>query len=135
MLSDRIDKGMALLDRKNTDWIWRINLDDLDQGCSAYCVLGQLYDDFYDGVGELNIYSYGRPYRAAYEHGFCTWLGMIIGNPPKWVRCMIDWMHLILYKRHTKMWKRKILAQRFTEQWAHNLVLSLEAKKQEELVY
>jgi hypothetical protein len=44
---------MELLDLKMPDWAGRIDLDVLDLGDWNYCVFGQLYEDFLDGVEQI----------------------------------------------------------------------------------
>jgi hypothetical protein len=52
----RVQAGMAFLDTAlGPDWVRRINVSRLDINANCYCVLGQLYGDYYEGRIRLGI--------------------------------------------------------------------------------
>jgi hypothetical protein len=46
----RIDKGVAYLNRTNPKWYENIELNNLDLKSPFSCVLGQVFDDFWEKV-------------------------------------------------------------------------------------
>lgn len=51
----RAERGAELLDRVSPGWHEKIDPDILYMMCTKYCVLGQLYGDFSDGLVALGI--------------------------------------------------------------------------------
>lgn len=66
MISERVARGVALLDSVEPGWFHRINVDALDVSQYDRCVLGQLYRDYSFGIKALGI----LPREQAAEHGF-----------------------------------------------------------------
>lgn len=63
-MKDKIKAGMALLDEQApllpdylTNWRDRIDILALDMGDGGWCVLGQLFDDYLDGMLLLGLYK------------------------------------------------------------------------------
>ena len=48
-------RGAEFLDEKDPKWAQKVNLTTLDLGSQFFCVLGQLYGDFYDGALTCNL--------------------------------------------------------------------------------
>lgn len=49
-----VEAGARLLDEElGTDWVHEVDLETLDLNSVRYCVLGQLYEHYIDGVREL----------------------------------------------------------------------------------
>lgn len=67
--SPRIERGAALLDQNAPGWERTIDLDQLSLSSTSYCIVGQVYGDYIDGLHVLNGDAEKRP--AAY--GFTTW--------------------------------------------------------------
>ena len=66
----RLERGIALLDRKHPGWENEIDLDALDLSNVRYCVLGQVYGDFGDGLRQINE---GLNWSSASQFGFMAW--------------------------------------------------------------
>lgn len=70
-MKESVNRGAELLDRVMPDWRSKINVDTLNMGSPADCILGQLYGLYHEGLyklglteGEdrfLNGFSYGGP--------------------------------------------------------------------------
>lgn len=98
-IEQRVDNGIAILDKNVPDWLSKIDLNTLDLGGNSSCVLGQV-------VGGFSSFK-GRKLRGNndYENGFFSMenpsLGMIDRN---------------LYSEEsaklTVIWKAKILELR-----------------------
>lgn len=58
-ITERVDRGAALLDEKRPGWWRHIDLDRLDIASACDCVVGQLGDGFYLGfvVDELDLHG------------------------------------------------------------------------------
>lgn len=52
--SPRIERGAAVLDQNAPGWETKISLDHLDLANASYCVLGQVYGDYDNGLRELD---------------------------------------------------------------------------------
>ncbi|MCA9364669.1 MAG: hypothetical protein KC736_02140 [Candidatus Moranbacteria bacterium] len=50
-----VRKGVAFLDASFPGWCWIVNTEKLDAFHPRWCVLGQLYGDFYEAVRCLHI--------------------------------------------------------------------------------
>lgn len=61
----RVKKGAALLDRKATGWHEVIDTGRLDMNSPLYCVLGQVYNEFFYGIVKL-----GLSYHDTVKYGF-----------------------------------------------------------------
>lgn len=77
MYEEEIARGMALLDDQEPGWYKKISLKELALGSTSYCVLGQVYGDFDDGIRQLfdgdehdGVYSETGPYKFVRSHGF-----------------------------------------------------------------
>lgn len=55
ILDPRVERGAALLDEKVPGWAARVDVDTLALFDCTFCVLGQLFGDFGDGLDELDI--------------------------------------------------------------------------------
>jgi len=53
--SPRIERGAALLDTAAPGWEGKIDLNTLDLSSGWYCVVGQVYGDYIDGLAELKM--------------------------------------------------------------------------------
>lgn len=53
--SVRAAAGAVYLDERDPGWHNSIDLDDLDLGCGAKCILGQLYDGYGPGLVAAGI--------------------------------------------------------------------------------
>ena len=67
MISERVARGVALLDRVEPGWFHRIDVNALDVSQYDRCILGQLYKDYRLGLSAL-----GLTQDEATEHGFQT---------------------------------------------------------------
>ena len=67
--SPRIERGAALLDQTAPGWDRQINLNTLDLAHNRYCIVGQLYGNYADGLRVLDGMAEKRP--ASF--GFLTW--------------------------------------------------------------
>ena len=56
-IDERVTKGAALLDQRIPGWREMIDRDALDIDSCVWCILGQLYGDFPDGVRLLGIFD------------------------------------------------------------------------------
>lgn len=65
MISERVARGVALLDSVEPGWFHRVDVDALNVASSKYCVLGQLFRDYSLGAKALGLDQDG-----AAEHGF-----------------------------------------------------------------
>lgn len=76
-LQERVQRGMALLDKKRPGWRESINTEILDLSDGYCCVLGQVYNHFITGSHGLGLVHSGEedPYTPQEEqnllsHGF-----------------------------------------------------------------
>jgi hypothetical protein len=53
--AERVARGAALLDGRRPGWAEAVDLDELELSSCQYCVLGQLYGDFYAGRTALGL--------------------------------------------------------------------------------
>jgi hypothetical protein len=65
--SPRIERGAALLDEHAPVWPTKINLDTLNLSDCTYCVLGQVYGDYEDGLRALDGEAETSPERFGFE--------------------------------------------------------------------
>lgn len=65
MISERVARGVALLDRVEPGWFHRIDVNALNVANNRDCVLGRLYGDYSLGAKALGLNQDG-----AAEHGF-----------------------------------------------------------------
>ena len=49
------EKGAALLDRVKPDWADKIDLDTFDLSSTIYCIIGQLYPRYHEGLEALGL--------------------------------------------------------------------------------
>lgn len=71
-IAERVARGAALLDREKPGWAARINERELNLGCCADCILGQVYGDYHrgrDALG-LGVEPFQWTDKHAAEHGF-----------------------------------------------------------------
>lgn len=88
MFEMQISKGVEYLDKDlGPSWIDRISLEELDLVDCYYCIIGQLYGDFFDKFFSTN---------HAVEFGFCI---------PYTTRGFLGHTE---YKQLTQEWKEKI---------------------------
>lgn len=73
----RVEQGIELLDKVDTRWRDKIDLEELDLGDTGKCVLGQVYGDWWSGVtflfdeGNMTDIPYSTNLRdASVEYGF-----------------------------------------------------------------
>jgi hypothetical protein len=50
-----VERGMQFLDERISNWIDAIDIDSLLLSSCKKCILGQLFNHFYDGVYHLHI--------------------------------------------------------------------------------
>lgn len=62
-----VGDGAALLDVQRPTWYLEIDLETLDISSLRYCVLGQIYGAFHDGMKELDF-----DVDRCVAHGFCA---------------------------------------------------------------
>lgn len=70
---ERVAAGAKLLDENEGGWAKRINMTVLDMGEADFCVLGQLYGNYWDAVAEkerVTLDGKVEPTSTAYELGF-----------------------------------------------------------------
>lgn len=48
----RAAAGAKMFDTKEPNWFLRINVGLLDMGCNSRCIIGQLYEDYFDAIRE-----------------------------------------------------------------------------------
>ena len=65
--SPRIERGAALLDTAAPGWEGKIDLNTLDLSSGWYCVVGQVYGDYIDGLAELNGEAEEQPWKYGFE--------------------------------------------------------------------
>lgn len=87
--SEEIAKGIALLDAKDPGWVNLISVDALTMSDVHNCVLGQLYGDYYDGVGILLLDDYTS------DCGFDV-SGEKLRLPAPWHSLTSEWKQAIL---------------------------------------
>jgi len=68
-LQECVNKGAELLDEKNPGWHNEIDISSLSMNSDCHCVVGQLYNDYWDGLKELDIES---PFNLRFVYGFNT---------------------------------------------------------------
>jgi hypothetical protein len=61
----RVENGALMLDRLLPGWELEIKMPDLDMASQRFCILGQLYGDYFDGLNEVNLDA-----NAAEDYGF-----------------------------------------------------------------
>lgn len=64
-INRRVKKGAAFLDKKGPGWHKVIDTGRLDMNSPLYCVLGQVYDEFFYGIVKLEL-----SYRDTVKYGF-----------------------------------------------------------------
>lgn len=62
-LRTRVERGAQLLDEIEPGWFQRIDLTDLDLSDPTCCVLGQIYEDFSNGVHVIEVRFPDVPHR------------------------------------------------------------------------
>jgi hypothetical protein len=70
MYEQQIAKGMALLAERKPDYRDKLDLIMLDMGRTSYCVLGQVYGNFFNAMEELFGVRGIKIWPHAREHGF-----------------------------------------------------------------
>lgn len=65
-LKKRVDKGIALLNKKKKGWYKDIDLATLDMSKASRCVLGQLYGHYFYGIEGINCLV---PHTTAWRYG------------------------------------------------------------------
>lgn len=64
---DYVTAGAKLLDEKCPGWVQRIDLDNLIMASCHQCVLGQLYQNYWNGCDKLGL----SPDMYPDAYGFC----------------------------------------------------------------
>lgn len=101
----RVKKGAAILDQKFPDWIWRINIDELDIQNSKYCVLGQLFGSYTKGLKKIGFDNDWKEY----HYGFLDITGVLL---PQWFWNNVpNWFGVKL----SKCWKKYLIQRRESE--------------------
>ena len=82
-------RGAKLLDEKSPGWAKRVHLRSIDMSDPFYCVLGQRYGTYSDGLLELNLES-----REEISHGFLVSFSerVLFGG---WDKLQAAWIALI----------------------------------------
>lgn len=90
--SPRIERGAALLDLSAPGWDKKIDLNILDLSHIRYCIIGQVYGDYYNGLATLDQ---GAETAPAW-HGFTVW------GQEMYVTLTDKWREFILARRERK---------------------------------
>lgn len=113
MYEQQVKNGMAFLDQRFPDWLYRVNVETLDLVDCEYCVLGQLCGDYEVAATALKLgYIYGEEFRNLAFIGVPS-----TGADTEWEDQ--NWEEL------TKEWKCQIIERRAREaasQPAHTTV-------------
>lgn len=80
-VEERIERGAALLDEIRPGWRSQVNPDGLRMRSAEFCVLGQLYGNFYDAADDIFD---GRYLSGAIEHGLHARMESDPGSPEFW---------------------------------------------------
>jgi hypothetical protein len=59
-LRERVSRGAMLLDRERPDWAYEINLETLDLRDYEFCIVGQLWGRYSQGLYELRVDDEGE---------------------------------------------------------------------------
>jgi hypothetical protein len=94
--NEMASRGADLLDAENPTWYRITDLDTLDMSDPDFCVLGQVYGDYCDGLLKLNLTAFGARVR---NYGF----DMLSGTPDE------DFTLL------TQAWREQILLRRIMD--------------------
>jgi len=97
----------------NEEWKSKIDLNDLDLKDTEYCVLGQVFGNFYDGLNAIQNNSFW--YTDRYSHGFAVTLDY--GDMSDWKRENKKWDNL------TEEWRKQLSPQK--DPWYKSLVKAL----------
>ncbi len=87
-----VNFGAQLLDSKQPGWAERINLESLDLTHYKYCILGQLYGTYGEGISELGWdipFSHGFAVKLIHDYTFR-------GHPTDYVYLHNLWRDAIL---------------------------------------
>lgn len=98
----QVAEGAKLLDQHAEGWQWAVDVKKLDMHSLGYCMLGQLYHNYWDGVSTLNIYE------REDEYGFCG---------PKGIAGFAA--SFIAYALLKRAWVREIKLRRANSRPAH----------------
>lgn len=93
-VAERVARGVALLDEKVPGWHDRIDLSRLDMWDEARCILGQLFDDFFDGAAELELQE-----EDTYTSGFDR--RPELTDPVNYTHLHAEWIRVITDRRST----------------------------------
>lgn len=96
-VSDKVDAGARLLDGFTPGWENRIDLDQLRLDNACKCILGQLFDWYWDGLKELSTHARDFTVDDAIRHGFT--LDEEEQCEPAWSELTEDWHTLIQGRR------------------------------------
>jgi hypothetical protein len=69
-VAERVNAGATWLDQREPGWADRIDLDQLDLGSDCRCILGQLHDNYGDGIDALGIHFLSG---QTMQFGFNAW--------------------------------------------------------------
>lgn len=92
-IDERVLKGVRFLDSEVPDWATRINLQRFQMSHGEYCVLGQLYGGYGEGLERIHGNEYGQEDWAS-ERGF--WDANCDYN-----RLQQDWVKVIAERQRT----------------------------------
>lgn len=84
--AERIQRGMAYLDRVNPGWIYKVDVMRLKLSNCTKCVLGQLYGNYRTYVKQLGYKTDGT---WAKRHGFYP------RDDTEWVALTWQWQYVI----------------------------------------
>jgi hypothetical protein len=99
---NRIQKGIAFLDKNLPDWQWRIKLKELDLQYADSCVLGLLCGDFNDGLSKLDL-----TIDEAYDLGFLPLCQKGIWD--------FSWAFPLTMNKYNYLWTEQIILHRREE--------------------
>lgn len=69
--AERVALGAALLDAKDPDWLYEVDLEDLTMSSSRWCVAGQMPGGFYAAMERLGLHNGDiLDYDRGAAHGF-----------------------------------------------------------------
>lgn len=57
-MAERVAAGAQELDHLTPDWFEKVDVTMLNMGNSDTCILGQVYGDYYDSLGDLGLVSW-----------------------------------------------------------------------------
>ena len=108
---ENVRRGIELLNKEQTGWIWLVQPDFLRMGDSNACVLGQLFGDYQSGVEELwPDFGIDEADDASHSRGFVVADRFSYGFD-----CLTPWEITREYDKLDRLWRFAIRRM----QWAH----------------